>query len=585
MVSRVRIKLKPEPPKPTPRPRIRLPRDASILDAFDDPDVFKPFFKNPQSWSVWKAIIAAIFALDMSDEQLALYRQVSGRTQVPTNVAKEVYLILGRRGGKSRILALVAVWLAAFFDYSEHLVPGEQGVIQIIAADRKQARTVVRYVKAFIGFVPMLKRLIESETKESVSLANNISIEVVTASFKSVRGFTVVAALLDEAAYFPNEESANPDVEILNAVKPSMLTIPNSMLLVASSPYSKKGILYDAHKKHFGVDGDPILVFQASTEIVNPTANAQTIADAYLEDPSKASAEYGALFRSDIEGYVSRDAVDACIARGVFERGPIARVKYTAFTDFAGGSGKDSATLAISHRDADSLILDCLREVRPPFSPEATVAEFAQTCKTYRISKIIGDRFGGEFPREMFSKNGIQYEVSVKPKSDLYRDLLPIINSRRCELLDDKRLIVQLTSLERRTARGGRDSIDHAPNSHDDVANSCAGAMVAIFMPMQKLRMGFLEGPCAGGPPGYEVDPKTCKPIVKERVWGNALKPGPHQGCIPGRGIDTRPFLSGDEALAHEFNRQRGITEPKRETLIDEFNRRHSVVSVRGRPR
>jgi hypothetical protein len=48
----------------------------------------------------------------------------------------------------------------------------------------------------------------------------------------------------------------------------------------------------------------------------------------------------------------------------------------------------------------------------------------------------------------------------------------------RCELLDHVRLAAQLTSLERKTARGGRDSIDHAPNAHDDVANAVAGALV-----------------------------------------------------------------------------------------------------------
>ena len=64
-------------------------------------------------------------------------------------------------------------------------------------------------------------------------------------------------------------------------------------------------------------------------------------------------------------------------------------------------------------------------------------------------------------------------------KSDLYRDLLPILNSGRAELLDVPRLVSQLCGLERRTARGGRDSIDHAPGAHDDLSNSVAGAIVS----------------------------------------------------------------------------------------------------------
>jgi len=61
---------------------------------------------------------------------------------------------------------------------------------------------------------------------------------------------------------------------------------------------------------------------------------------------------------------------------------------------------------------------------------------------------------------------------------DIYREFLPILNAGRAELLDIPRMFDQLVSLERRTARGGRDSIDHPPGGHDDVINSAAGALV-----------------------------------------------------------------------------------------------------------
>src|SRR5262249_17896497 len=98
--------------------------------------------------------------------------------------------------------------------------------------------------------------------------------------------------------------------------------------------------------------------------------------------------------------------------------------------------------------------------------------------KSYRVSVVKGDRYGGEWPRERFSEYKIEYRVSDAPKSDIYRDLLPLLNSGKCELLDNKRLVAQLCNLERRTARGGRDSIDHMPGTHDDLANAVAGALV-----------------------------------------------------------------------------------------------------------
>ena len=55
-----------------------------------------------------------------------------------------------------------------------------------------------------------------------------------------------------------------------------------------------------------------------------------------------------------------------------------------------------------------------------------------------------------------------------------------MLNATRCVLLDHPRLVSQLCGLERRTSRGGRDSIDHTPGGHDDVANAVAGALLLV---------------------------------------------------------------------------------------------------------
>jgi len=134
--------------------------------------------------------------------------------------------------------------------------------------------------------------------------------------------------------------------------------------------------------------------------------------------------------------------------------------------------------MAIAHAEGDTIVLDCVREVKPPFSPEATAAALATTLKAYGVTTVCGDRYAGEWPREQFRKHGVDYEPSEKPRSDLYLELLPALNSRRVSLLDHQRLIVQLVGLERRTSRSGKDSIDHGPGAHDDVANAVAGVLV-----------------------------------------------------------------------------------------------------------
>ena len=210
---------------------------------------------------------------------------------------------------------------------------------------------------------------------------------------------------------------------------------------------------------------------------MNPSLSQKVVDRAYERDPAAADAEFGANFRSDLESYVSREAVDAAIFPGQIELPPIADLTYVGFVDPSGGS-VDSMTAAVAHKEGDVVVLDAVREIKPPFSPEATVVDFAPLLKNYRLTSVHGDRYAGEWPREQFRKSGIEYLTSDKSKSEIYRDFLPILNSKRVELLDISRLHAQLCGLERRTARGGRDSIDHAPSAHDDVINAAAGALV-----------------------------------------------------------------------------------------------------------
>jgi hypothetical protein len=298
-----------------------------------------------------------------------------------------------------------------------------------------------------------------------------------------LRGLSFVGVIADEIAFWPtSEDSANPDSEILASVRPGLATTGGPMFLI-SSPYARKGELWNLYRKHFGPNGDPrILVAQGASRSFNPTLPQSVIDRAYERDTAAASAEYGAEFRRDLEEFVSREAVMACVSPCVYERPREHYETYHGFVDPSGGSG-DSFTLAIGHKDiaTEVMIVDAVREARPPFSPEAVTAEFAGLLKSYGVTSVIGDRYGGEWPKEQFGKFGICYEQSAKPKSDLYIDLLATINSGRVALLDHGRLIAQLCSLERRVARSGRDSIDHAPGAHDDLANCVAGLCAAAI--------------------------------------------------------------------------------------------------------
>jgi hypothetical protein len=194
-------------------------------------------------------------------------------------------------------------------------------------------------------------------------------------------------------------------------------------------------------------------------------------------DPVRNTAEYLAEFRSDLEAFVSIEAVQACISVGVRERAPHHYTTYHGFVDPSGGS-QDSFTLCIGHIDhaRQCVVVDAIRESRPPFSPEQVCYEYSSLLKTYRVSKVISDAYAKNWPIEQFGRFGILCEQSAAPKSDLYIAFLAMLNSRRVDLLDHPKLVAQLVSLERSTARGsGRDTVNHPPGAHDDIANAVAG--------------------------------------------------------------------------------------------------------------
>jgi hypothetical protein len=424
------------------------------------------------------------------------------------------------------VAALVATYKAITFDTAT-LAPGEVAMVPVIAADRAQARAVMGYVRALCG-LSAVRPWVGRTLRETVELKSGVNIEVHTASYRTVRGYTVISAVLDEVAFWRDEStSANPDTEIIAALRPAMSTVPGSLLVAISSPYARTGEFYRTHDRYYGTEDPHTIVWNADSRSLNPTVPERIIERAYEEDPAAAASEYGrdghVVFRSDVQSFLDPEAVRAVTVPDRRELPPTVGLTYRAFVDPSGGS-QDSFTLAIGHREGDTVVLDAMRERRPPFSPDQVVEEFARLLATYGVRKVAGDRYGGEWPRESFRRHGVAYEPCKLPKSDLYRETLAPINAGRVELLDDARLRAQLIGLERRTARGGKDSIDHAPGAHDDLANVVAGVVVELLgtstvaagKPALVVVGGEHMGQRTYGGADYERYPVTGLPLQRD---------------------------------------------------------------------
>jgi hypothetical protein len=465
----------------TAAPASSLP--ANIIEAMRSPAVWGKWFADGD-WRAWECFLAAVFGLPLPEGTQDLFSRCTALPAPSGGRAAEAFALVGRRGGKTRIMATIAAWCACFEDWREHLAPGEQAHIILASRDKEQASIGLSYLESLIGDHPALKKLIKSSGDGSIELRNRVIIRVAAASFRGLRGFAVPVFLADELAFWADgETSSNPASEILASIRPSMLQFGGrGLLLAASSVYRKAGPLWEAHQKYFGQPGRQF-VWLAPTEVMHQLdAEERAYIDRQrVDDPEKAAAEFDCCWRQDITDFVDPAAVDRSIMAGVGEVPPVPGGSYYAAIDPAGGSGGDSYTLCICHCEAGGrAVQDCLREWAPPFSPAAVSAEAASILRGYGIAEVTLDHFGGEFAREPLRERGVSPIVSELRASDIYLEFLAALNSGLLGLLDNTRQRTQLCQLERKTG-AGRDRVDHPRLMHDDLINAGALALVTAL--------------------------------------------------------------------------------------------------------
>ena len=431
----------------------------TIIEACQE--VFAECFKDPKTWQSWFSFFAALFGLPMTPEQLAIYQQCTGRTDPPTAPASEGWLVCGRRSGKSFAMALAAVYLGCFGNIARICSAVSAPPSWSLLKTEKAARNVFGFIDGLLRGSPMLERIIQRETIDTFELRNQVNIEIQTASHRSTRGYAIPAVIADEVSFWPADNSSEPDEEILSALKGGMAQFPNRLLLCGSSPYAKRGALYEAHKRYFGKDEDGVLVWQAATTFINPLIDQAFVDREIARDPIKNSAEYGATFHTDVDSFVSRDAVEAVTVKRRIELPPETRHYLHAFTDpNSGGAGR--FPLLIAHMEGGVAVEDLLRGSDNP-NPEAVVAEYAKILRHYGIAVVYSDNHAKGWVTENWSKHGgIEKRPAFGPKTEIYAELLPWLNSRKIQLLDHPKRSAQLIALERSISRTGHDDIASA---------------------------------------------------------------------------------------------------------------------------
>ena len=448
---------------------------ASPASAISPGGLLSYAFKGP-TWGRWIACLRAAWGESLTPEQTTLFREVAGGRNPPKKQVREVWAIVGRRGGKDSVASAV-VTSVALQDHRPHLRPGEKATCLCIASTVDQARIINRYVRAYFAEGSPLRQFVVKETDDVLELSTGAEIIVSAGNFRVVRGKAIACVVLDEICFYPSQDAASSDTELLAALEPALETLPGAILVAISSPHRRAGVAYERWAKFFGKDDEDILVLHAPTKAFNPLVRDETIAKALERDPDKAASEWLAEWRSDIGTFIDRELVESAVEPGVAVRAPQFNAEYTMFVDPSGGRGSSFAA-CVAHTEGEMVFIDALFERRPPCDPDAVVTEVGALAREYRIGTVRGDNFAGSWPSEAFAKEGLVYILSEQDKSQLFLNTLPLFASGKICLLDNPRLSHQLTQLERRVTKTGRDVVTAASGAADDLANCVAGAAV-----------------------------------------------------------------------------------------------------------
>lgn len=429
-----------------------------------------PTFADLSSWRNWLAFLRAIYGLPMSGADLEAFRQFTGRTTPCPNGYAESVAVVGVQSGKSQVAAAMAAFAA---------ITGQDGThALLIAQDQRSAlRTLLRYARQPFEALPMLSAEVARDVADSLELRNGVSLSAYPCKPSAIRGLRACAAVIDELAFFVSTDGRPTDVEMLRAARGRVATTGGKVIIL-SSPYGQSGALHDLHRRHYGRDDSPVLVWQASAPAMNPTLPADYLARMEQDDPEAYRSEVLGEFRQGVSTFFNPDAIAASVETGIRERARVPGIVYVSFDDPASGSGADAWTKAIAHREGDRVVLDALRAWVPPFNPSGVIAESAALSKAYGLHATTGDRYAPGFVLEGFRAYGMTYTPSMLDRSQLYLELLPLLNADRIRLLDLPDLLRELRGLERRRGLAGRDRIDHRSGQHDDRANAAAGALV-----------------------------------------------------------------------------------------------------------
>jgi hypothetical protein len=268
-------------------------------------------------------LLKAIYGMPLEPDEEEVFTLCTGRSSYAQHPFSEASVIAGARSGKdSRIAAPIMAYEAVFGGHERHLAKGERAVLPLVAQDQRATRVAFAYLRDYFLGSPLLSQLVEEVLTLEITLTNGITVLCFPCSLRSLRGFSIPAAVMDELAFYRLEGQADSDVEIQVSIRRGMLGFSSPRLIKISTPYMRSGVLFDDFTAAWGVDDPDRLVWKAPTALMNPSITPERLERERRLDPQRFAREYEAEFAEDIAAFLPSAWVDDAVMVSVHELPP-----------------------------------------------------------------------------------------------------------------------------------------------------------------------------------------------------------------------------------------------------------------------
>lgn len=452
--------------------------------------------------------------VQMDEVQLYEYMTDKDYDVTQIKIRNKVNFIIGRRGGKTTLSAMLAIYCAIITNWKPYLQKTPFATVLILSHSKEFSDEVLEIIRTFIETSPVLKRLINLKKKNTTNTMNlsvpfiveekitysRVQIKVGAASSKTTRGIAACAVLCDEIAFWNLDENMKEtDEKIMRAVRPAMKQFGKKALLIKlSSPGIKQGVLYNEYQKwQKGTLPKTYAVFKAPSWVWNTILPKEEFVEEWELDSDGFDTEYRANFVDSLSNFISPEFIDMAVVKGRdfhAPEGKKSQVVYRAAIDAA--FKKDHFTFSVvghfENRIKQYVLKGWEGSKKNPVQAKE-VAEYVRTiCKEFGIDEVAADQFAFEPLREIFSQYGVtlvEKTFTLTFKKQIYYNLKRLIHSQQIDLLDHEKLSKELKALVVEVTGSGQIRIGHPPGGSDDFSDSTA---ISAFLAVESAgQMGY----------------------------------------------------------------------------------------------